>query len=182
MGLPMPARIICILLCLAPFCGFSSVDIFLKIEKINGESTDAKHTDDIDVLAWSWGMASPASFADGGKANTGSASFQDITITKFFDKSTPSLLLNCANGTRIGKMELFVRKQGKDPAEFLVITFEEVLVTSVSTGGSGGEDRLVENVSFAFGRIRLEYKAIDENGSLGSPEKFGWDVEKNEKI
>jgi type VI secretion system secreted protein Hcp len=30
--------------------------IFLKIDGVPGESQDAKHKDEIDVLAWSWGL------------------------------------------------------------------------------------------------------------------------------
>jgi hypothetical protein len=34
-------------------------DIFLKIGDIKGESTDAKHANEIEVLAWSWGVSGP---------------------------------------------------------------------------------------------------------------------------
>ena len=33
----------------------ASVDYFLKIDGIKGESGDSKHKDEIDVLSWSWG-------------------------------------------------------------------------------------------------------------------------------
>ena len=33
-----------------------AVDIFLKLDGIKGESQDHKHKDEIDVLAWSWGV------------------------------------------------------------------------------------------------------------------------------
>ena len=32
-----------------------AVDYFLKIDGIEGESTDKKHAKEIDVDAWSWG-------------------------------------------------------------------------------------------------------------------------------
>ena len=32
------------------------VNMFLKIDDVKGESRDDKHKDEIDVLAWSWGM------------------------------------------------------------------------------------------------------------------------------
>ena len=34
-----------------------AVDIFLKLTDIKGESMDSKHPDEIQVLAWSWGMS-----------------------------------------------------------------------------------------------------------------------------
>ena len=33
----------------------AQVDYFLKFDGIKGESTDAKHKDEVDVEAWSWG-------------------------------------------------------------------------------------------------------------------------------
>lgn len=47
---------------------------------------------------------------------------------------------------------LAVRKAGDRPYEYLVLRMTNVLVTSFSTGGSGGEDRLTENVTLRFQR------------------------------
>ena len=33
----------------------AAVDYFLKFDGIKGESTDAKHKDEIDIESWSWG-------------------------------------------------------------------------------------------------------------------------------
>ena len=43
-----------------------AADIFLKIGDIKGESTDDKHKDTIDVLAWSWGVNQSGSMHVGG--------------------------------------------------------------------------------------------------------------------
>jgi type VI secretion system secreted protein Hcp len=171
-------RLLPILLLLAPLSGFSAVDMFLKIEGIKGESQDKAHVGDVDVLAWSWGMSNSSTF-EGGSASVGRPYFQDIAITKFVDKATPQLMLNCANGKEIGKMELCVRKAGDTPLEYIVITFERVLVTSVSTGGSGGEDRLTENVTFTFGKITFKYVPQKQDGSSDTAVEFKWDVVKN---
>ena len=34
-------------------------DAFLKIDGIEGESLDAKHKDEIDVLSFHWGITNP---------------------------------------------------------------------------------------------------------------------------
>jgi len=34
-----------------------AVSIFARIGTIKGESQDAKHKDEIDVLSWSWGVS-----------------------------------------------------------------------------------------------------------------------------
>jgi type VI secretion system secreted protein Hcp len=58
---------------------------------------------------------------------------------------------------------------------------EEVMITSVSTGGSGGEDRLTENVTLNFGKFEYEYVPQKTDGSPDSPVKFGWDIAANKK-
>ena len=34
-----------------------AVDMFIKLGDIKGESQDKSHKDEIDVLAWSWGLS-----------------------------------------------------------------------------------------------------------------------------
>jgi type VI secretion system secreted protein Hcp len=59
---------------------------------------------------------------------------------------------------------------------------EEVIVSSVSTGGSGGEDRLTENITINFAKVKVDYKEQTEKGGVGATPKMGWDIEANKKI
>ena len=43
----------------------------------------------------------------------------------------------------------------------------EVLVTACRTGGSGGEDRLTENVTLNFAKVKVEYVEQDRQGRQG---------------
>ena len=36
-----------------------AVDMFLKIDGIPGESTDASHKDEIDIFSYTWGESQP---------------------------------------------------------------------------------------------------------------------------
>ena len=38
-----------------------AADIFAKIGDIKGESLDAKHKDEVEVLSWSWGVTQTGS-------------------------------------------------------------------------------------------------------------------------
>ncbi len=158
-----------------------ALDMFLDIEgEISGESQDAKHKKEIDVLAWSWGMSQSGSFHVGGGGGAGKANFQDISVTKWIDVASPILMVYCANGDHFDKAKLTVRKAGKKPLEYLVITMKKVLITSVSTGGSGGEDRLTENVTLNFAHAKVEYKEQKPDGSAGTTKEFSWDIAANE--
>ena len=67
-------------------------DIFAKIGDIKGESLDAKHKDEIEVLSFSWGVANSGAAAPGGGGGAGKATFQDLSIVHRIDKATPKLL------------------------------------------------------------------------------------------
>ncbi len=161
-----------------------AVDIFIKIEgpAIKGESLDHKHKDEIDVLAWSWGLSNSGNAQVGGGAGAGKVNVQDLSITKYVDKASPELFLSTANGQHHETVSLVVRKAGTNPVEYIKITLTEVLITSLSTGGSGGEDRLTENVTFNFAKVKYEYTPQKKDGSAEAAVTQGWDIAGNVKL
>lgn len=157
-----------------------ALDMFLELEgKIGGESKDKTHKGKMDILAWSWGTSNAGSFHVGGGGGSGKANFQDLSVTKWLDKASPILQLYCANGDHFPSGKLTVRKAGAKPLEYLIITMENILITSVSTGGSGGEDRLTENVSLNFEKVELLYTEQKEDGGAGEKKEFKWDIGAN---
>lgn len=160
-----------------------AVDMFLDIKgEIKGESQDDKHKGEIDVLAWSWGLSNSGSFHTGGGGGSGKANFQDISITKWVDVSSPILALYCANGDHFDEATLTIRKAGKTPMEYMIIKLKKLLVTSVSTGGSGGEDRLTENITLNFAEVYYDYKEQKPDGSLGAAKSFKWNISGNKQL
>ncbi|MEQ1636212.1 MAG: type VI secretion system tube protein Hcp [Methylococcales bacterium] len=160
-----------------------AVDIFLKIEgaPIKGEAQDAKHKDEIDVLAWSWGITNSGNAQVGGGSGSGKVNVHDLSITKYVDKASTDLFLHACNGQHHDTATLVVRKAGTTPVEYLKITMSQVFITSVSSGGSHGEDRLTENVSLNFAKVKVEYTPQGADGSPSGTQTTGWDIAKNEK-
>jgi type VI secretion system secreted protein Hcp len=158
-----------------------AMDIFIKIGDLKGESIDDKHKDEIQVLAWSWGMSQSGTTHMGPGGGSGKASFQDLSITHYIDKCSPNLMLACANGKHFSEALLTVRKAGEKPLEYLKITMTDLIITSVTTGGSGGEDRLTENVSLNFAKFKVEYTPQKKDGSGDAPITIGWDIAGNVK-
>ena len=155
-----------------------AVSIFARIGTIQGESQDAEHKDEIEVLSWSWGMSQSSTMAHGGAGGTGKASFQDFTFTHHVDKASPLLMTACATGEHIKEATITVRKAGKDEQEYLVIAMTNVLVTSVSTSGSEG-DTAMEAVALAFARVDLVYTPQKSDGSLDAGIHFTYDMRAN---
>lgn len=158
-----------------------AVDMFIKIGDIKGESEDHKHAKEIDVLSWSWGMSNSGTSHMGGGAGAGKVSVQDLSFVKYIDSSSPPLMLASCNGKHYPEATLVVRKAGENPVEYLTIKMTNVLVSSVSTGGSGGEDRLTENVSLNFSKVNVDYVPQNEKGGKGTAIPMGWDIAKNVK-
>ena len=160
-----------------------AMDMFIKITDIDGESDDKSHAKEIDVLAWSWGLSNSGSAHVGGGAGAGKVNVQDISFTKYIDKSSTILMMGCAKGTHYDEALLTVRKAGDTPLEYLKIKLEEVLITSLSTGGSGGEDRLTENVTLNFAKFYVTYQAQNKKGAKEGGEVFAkYDVAANAPI
>ena len=159
-----------------------ALDMFLKMSNgISGESKDKDKANvgDIDVLAWSWGCSQSGTFHQGGGGGAGKANVQDISLTKWIDKASPKLQFACLKGTHINEAVLNVRKAGDAPYVYLKITMTKCLITSVSTGGSGGEDRLTENVSINFAKVKVEYFEQGDTGAVSAAGDFTFDVEAN---
>jgi type VI secretion system secreted protein Hcp len=159
-----------------------AVDMFLKIDGIKGESVDDKHKDEIDVLSWSWGMSQSGAAHMGGGAGAGKVNVQDLSFTKHIDVSSPDLYLACCNGKHLKEAKLVVRKAGESPLEYLVITMTDVIISSATLGGSGGEDRLTENVGLNFAKVNVDYTAQDNKGGAAAKPKMGWDIAANKKL
>ena len=158
-----------------------AMDMFMKIDALEGESVDKTHKGEIDVLAWSWGVSNAGSAHVGGGAGSGKAKVQDLSFTKYIDKATPDLVLASCNGKHFDVATLVVRKAGETPLEFVKITMNEVLVASVSQGGAGGEDRLTENVALNFAAVKLEYVEQTPKGGTGDKPSMQWNIAENSK-
>lgn len=140
----------------------AAVDMFLKIGDIEGESQDSTHKGEIDVLAWSWGLSQ-----SGTRGRANGACIQDLGVTKWIDKASVDLIMGATIGETYEEATLVVRKAGKIPLEYLKVKMRDVQISSVSTGGSGGEDRLTENVTLNFSEANWEYTEQTPDGSPG---------------
>jgi type VI secretion system secreted protein Hcp len=161
----------------------AAVDYFLKIEGIDGESTDDKHKGTIDIESWSWGVAQQGTHSGGGGGGAGKAAFSEFSCTTTVSKASPKLMLACANGEHIKKAVLTVRKAGKEQQEYLVITLSDLLVSSYNVGDSpGGDVAVVDAFTLNYSKIEMEYKEQKADGSLGGAVKAGYDVKANKKV
>jgi type VI secretion system secreted protein Hcp len=161
-------------------------DAFLKIETPNvaGESTDNKHKGEIEIYSFSLGASNPTTIGSAtGGAGAGKVSLSSFNFMKKTDKVSPVLFQACASGVHYDKVTVTMRKAGETPVEYLTYTFGTVFVESVQwSGSSGGDDTPTESVSFAFGKMQIDYQPQGPDGKpLGGAVHGGWDAVKNVK-
>ena len=144
-------------------------DMFLSVNgarngRINGEAHDDQHKNEIEVLAWSWGMQGRQSLGGGGA--TGKATLRELRITKRVDKASTALMKALRTNEEIKEALLTVRKVGKDPLEYLKIKIEggRVIALDIDSGDSSGNPVLIEKVSFSFNKISIEYTPQGPDG------------------
>jgi type VI secretion system secreted protein Hcp len=159
-----------------------AVDYFLKIAGIDGESTNVAHKGEIDIESWSWGESQSGS-AVGGGAGAGKVTMNDFSFVMKLSKASPKLFLACAQGEHIKTAWLTAHRAGGDAKAdyFLKWSFADLLVSSYQTGATSGEAP-VDQVSFNFSKIEVEYKLQKPDGSLAPGIKAGWDAKTNKKI
>jgi len=155
----------------------AQVDYFLKFDGIKGESADAKHKDEIDIEAWSWGETNAAGPAGGGGGGAGKVAMQDFHFVMRMNSASVSLMKACATGQHLKEATLTARKAGKDQHEYLVVKMNDVLISSYQTGGSEGGDAVpTDQVSFNFAKIDVDYKRQKLDGSLDAGIHFKYDL------
>lgn len=158
-------------------------DVVLRINSttstvLAGESTVTGHVGEIDVLAFTWGVVRPGSTTTTG----GTATANNLTITKRLEKSSTSLMVAVFQGTRFPSAILYVRSQGANPLDFFKITLTDVAVVAYTTSQGGGEG-VVESVSFSFGTIKFDYQPQNPDGTAtGGVISGGWDITRNVRL
>jgi type VI secretion system secreted protein Hcp len=88
----------------------------------------------------------------------------------------------CCNGKHFKSALLTVRKAGGAEVEYLKIKLSDILISAVSTGGSGGEDRLTENVTLNFGKFEVTYTGQDKEGKGGAAITTTWNILGNAEV
>jgi type VI secretion system secreted protein Hcp len=154
-------------------------DYFLKLDGIQGESSDAKHKDEIELVSFQWGVAQSAG-RPGSGGGAGKAQFKSFEFLMRVNKASPQLFLACVSGKHIKEANLSVRKAGKAQLEYLKIKFTDVLVSSFDE--AAGTEPPQETVAFNFAKIQVEYTAQAAGRKPGSSVNAGWDLSKNAKI
>jgi type VI secretion system secreted protein Hcp len=158
-------------------------DAFLKLDTVAGESADQAHSGEIPLSGYNLGVSHPINQGSvSGGAGAGKASFADFSFTTPQSKASPILVQACAAGTRFNQAVVSLRKagaQGRGGFEFFKMTMSSVFVSSLSSGGSSGDDVPHDQVTLSFAKIQFQYTPQLASGAPDRPVTAGWDITKN---
>ena len=155
---------------------FSQINMYMKaIDNtgtiLDGGSTTPGHLKEIEMLAWSNGMSQACSIGGG----TCNPLLQDYAFTVYYSAAIIKAKQMLLSGLQLQSVDIAFRK-GTQTFDFLKIHMENVIIASVSEGGSGGEDKFLVNLSFTPAKIAWQFTATKSDGTSGPKTSTGYDV------
>lgn len=138
-------------------------DIHLKMDGVEGDSTDSGHDKEIELLSYSHGMVMPISgFSSAGSPTTEKPTLQDFTVTKYLDKATSAIQGKLLKGSPIATAVVTVERPDGSGGkiQYAQYDFKNVYISNYSVGSSGS-GLPMETISFAYETYQITYTATD---------------------
>jgi len=114
----------------------------LKFPGIQGESVQPGYLNQIDVFAYSWGVANVGS----------SPSYTDLDLSVVMDRSVAALQRTVSTGVAIDGVTFTVLNKATPATPNLTVVLQGARITSLSLGGAVSEDVGISNLSLSFTR------------------------------
>ncbi|MDQ6684701.1 MAG: type VI secretion system tube protein Hcp [Pseudomonadota bacterium] len=152
----------------------SGSDIFLHVKtkragKIKGESRTDKHVDDIEVMAWHWGVEAGSAIGSG--AATSRRHYKSLVVEKRIDAASTGLLSALATNDEIKEAVLTLRKAGGSALDYYKMTIANarVIGIDVAVDCAGGP---TETVTMAYTKIDIQYVSQTAAGGNAATTSF----------
>jgi type VI secretion system secreted protein Hcp len=146
---------------------------------MQGEATAREYENWIEVLGFKHALRLESSIHAGGGGAAAKPDFDPLEITKYLDRTSPTLNHACASGKAIRTVKLdVVTIQGDRPHRLYQIVLDEVWVTAIGmvANPTSGEPRPIETVTLTFSKIRWVYWTPPDGSGGGQEIKEEWDV------
>lgn len=143
---------------------------FVKIGDIKGGSVDTTHYEWVEALYIGYAI-SQNTITKMGRLS-GKPDFSALTIIKDVDAATPALGAACAEGTKIGQVEIhFTQLLPERRATYMRMVLKDVVIMTVTPMSirSDGQSIHIEEVSLRYGLVEWEYIPFDERGRPRAP-------------
>lgn len=155
-----------------------AIDVYLQLDGIRGESTDADHKGWIECQSATWSISQPksATSSTGGGHTAERAELSDIHFVKIADLASPLLMQNCATGRTLPRAKFeFLRADGDgERIKYFEIELEYVLIGTVTPNIEPGII-LTEHVGLKYAKVKWKYTQQRVAGGSCGNTAGGWD-------
>jgi type VI secretion system secreted protein Hcp len=153
-----------------------------KGSAIIGETQDSFHTDEIQVLTYSYGVSNQNVGTSGKGGEKSQSEPQSAVLKTVFSKASPLLFIMAARGDKFKYATISVRKLGivdKSDADYVQVQFGEVYITDYSVGAGDGLLQ-TEQFTLKYQTLDIAYRQQMGNGTLQSPicKAYDWNNHK----
>jgi type VI protein secretion system component Hcp len=161
------------------------MSVFLYIEGVPGEVSDANFTGWLDTRGWSWGTKRniTSNTSTQGDRESANAIITDLTIRRRMDKATPKLFIEACCGTG-KKIKLVQTKTGTGNGAdvFIEYTFHNALISNYQIeANTKSPTRPYEEITISFIELDVKYTQYDEDGNPEAPVAVGFNTATNTK-
>jgi len=161
----------------------AQVDMFLKLDGINGESQDNTHKNEIQLYSFTFGVNNQGAGGFGKGSGASKSDVHDVVVTKLTDLATTPLMKACATGKTIGDALITIRKAGGDtPVEYLKVDLKEVFVSQFHVGATDSGGIAQETVGLNFAQVEFHYTPQEADGTAGATVSGGYDIKQNQPV
>jgi type VI secretion system secreted protein Hcp len=152
--------------------------LFLWIDGVTGNCTETDYVGYIKVDSFSIGMgASLTSVTNNAERTHGSVQISEMGFSKEMDVASLALASACAGNVVYPNAYLYVTRTLGDKQMMLVeYHMTDVLVSGISTSGSGHTGLPQENFSLNFTAITAQYTKQTAEATIEGQSVFGWDM------
>jgi type VI secretion system secreted protein Hcp len=157
--------------------GGPTADIFLALDGIPGDSTDARHKNEIAIESFAFLAKRPTTTS---KSRT---RFSGLRLDKVYDVSSPRLFAAATSGRHI-KTAVVTFSTSSDSSGTDVVTYKlsDVTLTSYEQGGVNPDAKplgsLEEEIALTAARVQVTEKTFDASGKAGPVVTASWQVPK----
>lgn len=156
--------------------GDANAAAYIKFDGVDGETTDSDHKQWSDLSSFQQTIRKHNPSTATTRASS-VAVFEDISLSKKIDKSSPKL----AEATVTGKVFPIVEFElVSNTGTYLKYELKNVMISSYSVGGTAN-DVPTEHISLNFEEIKVTYTEKDSAGKSKGNVEYSWKVEEGIK-
>jgi type VI secretion system secreted protein Hcp len=161
----------------------AATDYFMRLDpvsadqQINGESQDTTYKNYIQIKSFDFGVENPTTVGSAtGGAGAGKAKFNQLTVDKVVDSTTPQVFQRLASGQHFAGVEIVARKAGggAGPSNPTRYYFSLAYPVSQEQSGDSGDDVPTETLTFAYGGFAQKVFRQSPGGTTGTSLFGSW--------